>query len=48
MADKLVRAAAARGAGALPFDAVWFTPRVDDEDPCERLRKRHEKASGQG
>ena len=40
--------AAAYGAGALPFDAVWFTPRVDDEDPCERLRKRPEKARGQG
>ncbi len=23
----------------LPFDYVWFTPRVDDEDPCERLRR---------
>jgi uncharacterized iron-regulated protein len=24
---------------ALPFDYVWFTPRVDDRDPCERFRK---------
>ncbi|UCE87104.1 MAG: ChaN family lipoprotein [Deltaproteobacteria bacterium] len=28
-------------AGA-PFDYVWFTPRVDDRDPCERFRKRLE------
>jgi uncharacterized iron-regulated protein len=26
--------------GALPFDYVWFTPRVDDRDPCEALRRR--------
>ena len=24
--------------GALPFDWVWFTPRMDDEDPCARFR----------
>ena len=28
---------------ALPFDYVWFTPRVDDDDPCaafaEQLKK---------
>jgi uncharacterized iron-regulated protein len=24
--------------GHLPFDYVWFTPRVDDRDPCERFR----------
>ncbi|MCW5749934.1 MAG: ChaN family lipoprotein [Alphaproteobacteria bacterium] len=23
----------------LPFDFVWFTPRVDDLDPCERMRR---------
>ena len=45
--DDISAYAAAYGAGALPFDAVWFTPRVDDEDPCERLRKRHEKATSQ-
>jgi uncharacterized iron-regulated protein len=31
----------------LPFDYVWFTPRVDDEDPCEKFKtqfKRLEKA----
>jgi hypothetical protein len=26
------------GAATLPFDFVWFTPRVDDSDPCERFR----------
>ena len=33
--------------GAMPFDFVWFTPRVDDEDPCEafaeQLQKMREK-----
>ena len=24
--------------GRLPFDYVWFTPRVDDEDPCEKFK----------
>jgi uncharacterized iron-regulated protein len=24
----------------LPFDYVWFTPRVDNEDPCDRLRRK--------
>ena len=28
------------GADRLPFDVVWFTPRVDDRNPCERLRKK--------
>ena len=27
----------------LPFDYVWFTPRVDDEDPCERLKRLYRK-----
>jgi uncharacterized iron-regulated protein len=27
------------GGERLPFDYVWFTPRVDDEDPCDRLRR---------
>ena len=30
--------AAAYG-GALPFDWVWFTPRMDDNDPCARFRR---------
>jgi uncharacterized iron-regulated protein len=25
---------------ALPFDFVWFTPRADDDDPCDALRNR--------
>ena len=35
-------AAYAKGftADVLPFDFVWFTPRADDVDHCERLRKR--------
>ena len=24
----------------LPFDYVWFTPRSDDSDPCERFREQ--------
>ena len=27
----------------LPFDYVWFTPRVDDQDPCERFRRELER-----
>jgi len=25
--------------GPLPYDWVWFTPRVDDVDPCARFRR---------
>lgn len=32
--------AAAFGAKTLPFDYVWFTPRLDDQDPCHAFRKR--------
>jgi uncharacterized iron-regulated protein len=28
--------------GRLPFDYVWFTPRVDDEDPCEKFKAQFE------
>lgn len=28
---------------APPFDFLWFTPRVDDVDPCERFRAKLEK-----
>ena len=28
------------GSDRLPFDFVWFTPRVDDEDPCEKFAKQ--------
>ncbi len=31
--------------GSLPFDYLWFTPRVDDEDPCEKFRAQLEKLS---
>lgn len=27
---------------SLPFDAVWFTPRAEREDPCEGLRRHLE------
>jgi uncharacterized iron-regulated protein len=27
----------------LPLDFVWFTPRLDDEDPCEKFREQLEK-----
>lgn len=26
--------------GVLPFDFVWFTPRVDDTDPCEKFKEQ--------
>ena len=29
--------------GRVPFDYVWFTPAVDDEDPCEKFRKSLER-----
>lgn len=29
--------------GTLPFDYVWFTPRVDDEDACEKFKKSLER-----
>jgi uncharacterized iron-regulated protein len=31
-----------RERGALPFDYVWFTPRVDNVDPCEKFRHQLE------
>jgi len=27
----------------LPFDYVWFTPRVDDEDPCEKFKSQFDR-----
>lgn len=30
------------GSDALPFDYVWFTPKVDEADPCEKLKKSTE------
>jgi uncharacterized iron-regulated protein len=35
------------GAQSLPFDYVWFTPRVDDEDPCVRFEKQLEQIGKQ-
>jgi len=30
------------GSDALPFHYVWFTPKVDEADPCEKLKKSTE------
>lgn len=32
-----------RGWRAYPYDYVWFTPRVDAEDPCEKYRRQLER-----
>lgn len=37
------RTAGAGFEGSLPFDYLWFTPRLDDEDPCEKFRAQLEK-----
>jgi len=38
--ETAIGAYAARfGLGPLPFDYVWFTPRVDDRDPCEQFEQ---------
>lgn len=29
--------------GRLPFDYLWFTPRVDDVDPCEKFKQQLER-----
>ncbi len=34
---------AARFDGVLPFDYVWFTPRIDDVDPCEKFKQQLER-----
>ena len=41
--------------GVLPFDFVWFAPRVDDDDPCEvfaeqlrRMRKKRGQDTSSG
>lgn len=31
------------GVPSLPFDYVWFTPRLDDTDPCEKFRAKLDK-----
>jgi uncharacterized iron-regulated protein len=33
--------------GRLPFDYLWFTTRVDNEDPCEKFRKSLERLKKQ-
>jgi uncharacterized iron-regulated protein len=37
---------AEREEGLRDFDFVWFTPRVDDLDPCDRFREELEKMRG--
>jgi uncharacterized iron-regulated protein len=32
----------------VPFDYVWFTPRVDDLDPCEKFKRDLEKIAPAG
>ena len=52
--DEFEPAAYAAGYGErMPFDFVWFTPRVDDKDPCEafaeqlqRMREGHKQQDG--
>lgn len=34
------RTVASQYAGAGVFDYVWFTPRLNDEDPCERFKEQ--------
>jgi uncharacterized iron-regulated protein len=34
--------APSRGRDRLPFDYAWFTPRVDNEDPCEKFKSQFE------
>jgi uncharacterized iron-regulated protein len=39
----LTGGAPVRAAGPPPFDYVWFTPRVDEGDPCDRFRQPLER-----
>ena len=32
--------------GTLPFDFVWFTPRADDTDPCDKFQRAAVRATG--
>ena len=43
-----VESYAERFGGRLPFDYVWFTPAVDDKDPCEKFRKSLERLRESG
>jgi uncharacterized iron-regulated protein len=38
-----VESYAERFGGRFPFDYMWFTPGVDDQDPCEKFRKSLER-----
>jgi len=40
--------AEAMGEATLPFDSVWFTPRMENEDPCETFRKALEEMGEAG
>jgi uncharacterized iron-regulated protein len=40
--------AAQEGSGRIPFDYVWFTPRMDDEDPCEKFKSQFENLKKSG
>ena len=31
------------GSNTLPFDYVWFTPRLENVDPCEKFRAELER-----
>ena len=33
----------AGAAGRAPFDYLWFTPRLDNEDACEKFKAQFEK-----
>jgi uncharacterized iron-regulated protein len=33
----------ANSAGRAPFDYLWFTPRIDNDDPCEKFQSQLEK-----
>lgn len=35
-------------AQVLPFDYVWFTPRANDDDPCEKFRSQLETMESKG
>ena len=41
-----VESYAGRSGERLPFDYVWFTPAVDDEDPREKFKKSLERLRG--
>jgi len=45
-ADQPYEYADAFAAPRLPFDYVWFTPRENMQDPCERFKKQLEDRLG--